>query len=256
LRLFWWAKQKADLSDETPQTAEEIIQWAADRFGARLALVTSFQREGMVILDIAARLTPAVPVFTLDTGRLPEATYRMMETVRQRYGVTIHLIYPEAVEAERMTTRHGPNLFRNDVGFRLLCCQIRKVRPLDRALAGFEATLVGLRREQSETRGALAKVDWHATPVKIAPLANWSAQQVSEYSALHRVPEHPMYVEGYQSIGCDPCTRATAAGEGERAGRWWWETDAAKECGLHFTPEGAVRRHVDVLLEEVIAPGA
>jgi len=210
----------------------------------------------MVILDMAARLAPAVPVFTLDTGRLPESTYRMMETVRQRYGIAVHLIYPDSIEAERMTTRHGPNLFRHDVNLRLLCCQVRKVRPLDRAMAGYEAVLVGLRREQGETRAALEQVDWHATSVKIAPLADWSSMQVAQYSALHHVPEHPLYSEGYQSIGCDPCTRGTATGESERAGRWWWEADAAKECGLHFTPEGTVRRHVDVLLDEVIAPGA
>ena len=241
---------------ETPRSAEALIEWAADRFGSRLAIVTSFQREGMVILDMAARLAPSIPVFTLDTGRVPEATFRMMETVRQRYGISIHLIYPDSSEAERMTTSHGPNLFRHDVSMRLLCCQVRKVRPLARALAGYEAMLVGLRRDQGEMRAALQQVDWHATPVKIAPLADWNSAQLAQYSALHQVPEHPLYSEGYQSIGCEPCTRAVIAGESERAGRWWWEADAAKECGLHFTPDGTVRRRVDVLLSEVISPGA
>ena len=234
------------------QDAEQLIRWAAERFSGKLALVTSFQREGMVILDIARRVAPAIPVFTLDTGRLPEATYRMMETVREHYGVTIRMISPDHSELERMTTTHGPNLFRQDVGQRLLCCQIRKVRPLANALAGFEATLVGLRREQGETRAALEPVDNHSTPVKIAPLAEWTASDVAAYSALHGVPEHPLYGEDYRSIGCDPCTRPTQPGEDERAGRWWWETDAEKECGLHFTPDGRVRRRVDVLLDEVL----
>ncbi len=236
-----------------PGDAEEAIGWAAERFGGRLALVTSFQREGMVILDMASRVAPGIPVFTLDTGRLPEATYRMIEKVRERYGIAVHLISPDAGETERMTTAHGPNLFRQDVGSRLLCCQIRKVRPLAKAMAAFDATLVGLRREQSETRAALEHVDWRATPVKIAPLAGWSARDVAEYTALHGVPEHPLYAEGYRSIGCEPCTRAVHAGEDERAGRWWWEDDAAKECGLHFMPDGRARRRVDVLLEEVLA---
>lgn len=236
-----------------PSGAEELIRWAAGRFRDRLALVTSFQREGMVILNMASRVAPGIPVFTLDTGRLPEATHSMIETVRARYGISVHLVSPDAEEVERMTTAHGPNLFRQDVGSRLLCCQIRKVRPLAKAMAGFDATLVGLRREQSETRAALEQVDWRATPVKLAPLAAWSARDVEEYTALHGVPENPLYASGYRSIGCDPCTRAVQAGEDERAGRWWWEHDADKECGLHFTPDGRARRRVDVLLEEVLA---
>lgn len=240
--------QEAELQD-----AEELIRWSADRFQNRVALVTSFQHEGMVILDMAARLAPAIPVFTLDTGRLPETTYHMMETVRERYGIAVKIIFPDTEETARMTTAHGPNLFRTDADLRLLCCRIRKVRPLTKAMAGFDATLVGLRREQSETRAGLQQVDWHEAPAKIAPLAGWSAAEVARYTALHGVPEHPLYLKGYSSIGCNPCTRAVQAGEDERAGRWWWENDAAKECGLHFTADGRARRRVDVLLEEVLA---
>jgi len=238
------------------QDAEELIRWAAERFPKRLALVTSFQREGMVILDIAARLAPQIPVFTLDTGRLPEATYRMIEKVRERYGIAVNMIFPDAGETARMTTAHGPNLFRADSSSRLLCCQVRKVRPLAKAMAPFEATLVGLRREQGETRATLEQVNWRATPVKLAPLAAWTAAEVSQYSEQHSVPEHPLYAEGYRSIGCDPCTRAVQRKEDERAGRWWWESDTAKECGLHFTADGRAQRRVDVLLEEVLGHSA
>jgi len=234
------------------QDAEELIRWAALHFRGKLALVTSFQREGMVILDMASRVAPELPVLTLDTGRLPESTYRMIDTIRERYSVAVQLISPDATELERMSTAHGPNLFHRDIGSRLLCCQIRKVRPLAKALAGFDATLVGLRRGQSETRAVLEQVDTQSTPVKIAPLAGWTAKDVARYSALHDVPEHPLYLKGYSSIGCDPCTRAIEQGEDERAGRWWWENDAPKECGLHFTPDGRVQRRVDILLDEVL----
>ena len=234
------------------QDAEDLIRWAAEHYRNHLATVTSFQREGMVLLDMAQRISPGIPVFTLDTGRLPESTYEMIERVRSHYGIAIHLVHPDAGEVERMTTAHGPNLFRNDLGSRLLCCQIRKVRPLAKALAPFSATLVGLRRAQTESRAHLEQIDSRSNPVKISPLAEWSSQQVADYIAAHNVPEHPLYQRGYRSIGCEPCTRAVQPGEGERAGRWWWEQDAAKECGLHFTPEGRVRRRVDVLLEEVL----
>lgn len=151
-----------------------------------------------------------------------------------------------------MTTVYGANLFRRDHASRLLYCQIRKVRPLTKAIAGFDATLVGLRREQGESRSALEQIDWQASPVKLAPLAGWSAANIARYTELHKVLQYPLYAEGYTSIGCDPCTRAVQPGEPERAGRCWWEDGAAKECGLHFTPKGSAQRRVDVLLEEVL----
>jgi phosphoadenosine phosphosulfate reductase len=235
------------------QPAEEVVAWAIERFGPRLALTTSFQREGMVLLDMAVRLAPAIRVLTLDTGRLPEQTYEMIEMVRGRYGITVETISPDTGEVERMVTAHGPNLFYRDIASRMLCCQIRKVRPLAHKLREFDANIVGLRRGQSETRAALQQIDYDATPVKISPLAYWSAAQVEAYTREHNVPVHPLYSAGYTSIGCAPCTRAITAGEGERAGRWWWEEGLDKECGLHFTPDGRARRIVDVMLDEVLA---
>jgi len=235
------------------EDAEELVKWSAERFGARLALITSFQREGMVLVDMAARLIPNIAVFTLDTGRLPAETFQMIEKVKARYGTAIHLISPDSSELEFMTTEHGPDLFRRDVASRMLCCQIRKVRPLARRMRDYDACLVGLRREQSATRANIEQVDWHSTPVKIAPLAFWSAAQAGVYAQLHQVPEHPLYARGFASIGCEPCTRAIQPGESERSGRWWWEEDAAKECGLHFTADGRAQRRVDVLLENVLS---
>lgn len=233
-------------------TAEQVVAWAVDTFGERLAVVTSFQYEGMVIVDMAARISPQVRVVTLDTGRLPAETYDMMEMVRARYGVRVETVSPDAAEIENMVARHGPNLFYESVAHRTACCHFRKVRPLNRKLAGFDAWLTGLRRTQSDTRGSLQKVSEDQGRLKISPLADWTAEDVEAYTQRREVPVHPLYGKGYRSIGCGPCSRATEPGEDERAGRWWWETGAAKECGLHFTPDGRAVRAVDVLIREIL----
>ncbi|MDQ6706142.1 MAG: phosphoadenylyl-sulfate reductase, partial [Acidobacteriota bacterium] len=205
------------------------------------------------IVDMAARIKPDVRVITLDTGRLPEETYAMIDVVRQRYGIAVETVSPDAAELESMLAQHGPNLFRNDVAFRMLCCEIRKIRPLERKLRTFKAYMVGLRRGQSDTRAGIQTIDESGPAVKISPLADWTAEQVSEYTRVNQVPVHPLYAKGYASIGCEPCTRSVEAGEDERAGRWWWERDASKECGIHFSPSGRAERQVDVLLREVLA---
>jgi phosphoadenosine phosphosulfate reductase len=233
-------------------TASELIAWAISTYGSRLAFTTSFQSEGMVVLDLAARISTGVRVLTLDTGRLPDETYAMIETVRAHYGITVECVAPDAGELEQMTALHGPNLFRESVAKRRLCCEVRKVRPLNRKLADFDAWVTGLRRDQETTRESLPKVEEVDGRIKISPLADWSKEQVEAYTREHGVPRHPLYARGYTSIGCGPCTRATAPGEHERAGRWWWEEDAAKECGLHFSPHGKAERTVDVLLREVL----
>jgi phosphoadenylyl-sulfate reductase (thioredoxin) len=177
----------------------------------------------------------------------------MADTIRSRYGICTEIVRPDAAEIEAMVSLHGRDLFRESVPFRMLCCELRKVRPLEKFLQGVDAWAVGLRREQSETRANVPKVLSENGRVKIAPLAGWTAQQVADYVQEHNVPRHPLYDRGYTSIGCDPCTRAVAPGEHERAGRWWWEQDADKECGIHFSADGKVKRTVDVLLEEVLA---
>ena len=223
-------------------TASDILSWAIDTFGDSFAIATSFQKEGMVIVDMASRISSAVRVFSLDTGRLPDETYAIMETVRRRYGITVELVFPERAEVEQLVTVHGPNLFYSSVQARERCCEIRKVRPLARKLDTLKAWASGLRREQSATRAVIAKVAREDGRIKINPLADWSAAQVEEYIRDHQVPLHPLYARGYTSIGCAPCTRAVEPGEDERAGRWWWERDAKKECGIHFTPDGKAAR--------------
>jgi thioredoxin-dependent adenylylsulfate APS reductase len=236
--------------------AGDLIAWAIETFGNRFAVVTSLQAEGMVVTDLACRISTSVRVLTLDTGRLPEETYEMIEKVRSRYGIAVETIAPASEEVEAMVALHGPNLFYRDVALRMLCCEVRKVRPLERRLHELKAWAGGLRRSQSETRAGLTKAEEQNGILKLSPLADWTRDQVWDYIRQHDVPVHPLYARGYTSIGCGPCTRATKDGEDERAGRWWWEQDTAKECGLHFTADGRARRAVDVLLDEILGATA
>jgi len=231
-----------DLRQIEGKSASDILEWALATYSDRFAIATSFQKSGMVVLDLAARLGRPFRVFTLDTGRLPEETHRMAATVRERYGVTVEMVSPDADEVETMVKQHGPDLFYDGVEFRQLCCEMRKVRPLARKLRELDAWATGLRRGQSETRAAVRKADEVGGRIKISPVADWSSGQVEEYIRSYGVPVHPLYSQGYESIGCAPCTRPVEPGEDERAGRWWWERDAKKECGIHFAPDGSVAR--------------
>jgi len=232
------------LSQDLEQlTAADLLQWALSTHGEKFGIATSFQKEGMAIVDLACRsASSALPrVFTLDTGRLPEETYRMMASVRERYGVTVEIVAPEREALETMVSLHGPNLFYESQNLRELCCETRKVRPMQRKLREFDVWATGLRRGQSETRAAVRKAEEVDGRLRLCPLADWSAEDVDEYIRAHRVPVHPLYQRGYATIGCAPCTRAVAAGEDARAGRWWWEDRTIKECGLHFAPDGTVK---------------
>jgi phosphoadenosine phosphosulfate reductase len=236
--------------------ARQTIDAARAEFGESLAVLTSFQREGVVILDLVMQAAPRIPVMTIDTGRLPQATFQMIDEVERRYGIKVERIVRDAEEVSSMVERHGRDLFREAVAMRMLCCNVRKVRPLARRMQGVAAFFNGMRRTQNESRADIEVFDRSGAlsgfPVKISPLADWSTEDVAQYTLERRLPEHPLYAAGYTSIGCDPCTRAVAAGEDERAGRWWWELDAAKECGLHFSADGKAERTVDVLLRELL----
>lgn len=216
-------------------TAEDVLRWL---YGShrRVALVASFQAESGVLIDMASRLVKRPEVLTLDTGRLPEETYAVMDEFRKRYDVELRILAPEAAEVERMTARHGPNLFRTSVGLRHECCEIRKGRPLARALRDHDAWITGVRRRQSAERGLIPVVSRdpvHGGITKVAPLARWSRDDVWRYLDERSLPRNALYECGYTSIGCAPCTRSTRPGEEERAGRWWWEGGSVKECGLH-----------------------
>ena len=232
--------------------AEEVLNEGFSEYGTRFAVVTSCQKEGMVWVDMASRMGAGVLVVTLDTGRLPEETLAMMDAVERRYGLVVERVKPDAGEVERMVARFGADLFRDEVVYRKLCCQVRKVRPLDGALAGLDAYAVGLRRGQAESREGVGQRELVGGKWKLSPLAHWTAEEVESYTERHRVPVHPLYAAGYTSIGCGPCTRAVHSSEGERAGRWWWEVAGDKECGLHFTPAGKMVRELDVLVSEIV----
>ncbi len=237
-------------------SAEEVLRWAVAEFGDGLAICTSFQATGSVILDMAAGIAgDAIKVFSIDTGRLCEETYELIATVRRRYGIAVELIAPHSEELSAMLTLHGPNLFYEDPAKRKLCCEIRKVRPLKRRLSTLDAWVTGLRRDQAGSREAVENVavdEEHGGIVKLSPLASWSDAQVFEYADRHDVPLHPLYARGFRSIGCQPCTRPVAEGESSRAGRWWWEDEVDKECGMHFSAGGGLRRDFDVMLDQVL----
>ena len=204
----------------------------------RVAIVASFQAESSVIIDMASRIRADLRVLTLDTGRLPQETHDMIDRVRQRYGIAIDVIIPGPADVEEMVRAHGVNLFYESVDLRRLCCDVRKSRPLARALRGYDAWITGVRREQAATRAHTQVVTndaEHGGIAKIAPLAGWTKQQVWDYIREHDLPYHSLYDHGYTSIGCAPCTRPTTAREDERAGRWWWEQGGVKECGLHWS---------------------
>jgi phosphoadenosine phosphosulfate reductase len=233
-------------------SAVELLKKTLDDLGQGFAIATSFQDEGMVLVDMAVRISPRARVLTVDTGRLPAATLDMIGMVERHYGIAVEVARPDAGEVGAMTSRFGQDLFRDDTAFRRLCCEVRKVRPLA-AVTDVRAWAFGLRREQSESRRDIAQVEQADGLLKLHPLAAWTKSEVSGYLREHGVPRHPLYAAGYATIGCDPCTRAINAGEDERAGRWWWEQDVDKECGIHFSPDGKAERRLDVLLSEVLA---
>ncbi len=218
------------------KTAQEILVWALGEFHPRIALAASFGAEDVVVIDMLMKLNRKARVFTLDTGRLPYETYSLMEAIRERYGLAIEVYFPEAPAVEAMTREHGVNLFYRSIENRKLCCHVRKVEPLGRALAGLDAWITGLRRDQAVTRTGVRKVEVDAERggiIKVNPLADWMSEQVWAYIRAHDVPYNALHDRGYPSIGCAPCTRAVAPGEDPRAGRWWWENPETKECGLH-----------------------
>ena len=216
---------------------EAVLRWAYATY-PRVVIVASFQAESSVLIDMASRIRPDVHVLTLDTGRLPQETHDMIDRVRNRYAIDVQVVAPDSADLQEMVGRHGVNLFYRSPDLRRLCCEVRKSRPLARALHGYDAWVTGLRRQQAATRSTTAVVAndlEHPGLTKIAPLATWSKDQVWAYIHENDLPYHSLYERGYTSIGCAPCTRATTPPEDERAGRWWWEQGEVKECGLHWS---------------------
>jgi len=218
------------------KSAQEVLQWALDSYGTKAGLASSFGMEDMILIDMISRLNGDLTVFTLDTGRLHEETYEIMERARNKYGIKLKIYFPDQTDTESLVREKGLFSFRDSVDNRKECCLIRKVKPLNRALSELSAWITGLRRDQNVTRTDVPKVseDKDRPPlIKINPLADWSFEQVTDYIKTNKVPINALHSQNFPSIGCAPCTRSVAEGEDIRAGRWWWENPEHKECGLH-----------------------
>ena len=238
---------------------QAFVSWAARRWN--LLLASSVSAEDQVIWHLlwqnykqeqasGAKL-PEPKVFSLDTGRLPQETYDCIEKTEEHYGIRVELIFPAAEDLRRLHRQGGPNLFYQSHMQRKLCCRFRKVEPLSRRLRqhcddfGVRAAwLTGQRRSQSVTRNELPRLEWDEQfgLIKFNPLAGWQSEDIWAYIREHKIPYNALHDQGYPSIGCAPCTRAVAAGEDERSGRWWWEAPGQKECGIHFGADGSLER--------------
>jgi phosphoadenosine phosphosulfate reductase len=223
--------------------AARLLSHAARDF-APAAFSTSLSAEDMVVLDLILGGNLGIEIFTLDTGRLPAETYELLARAERHYGRRIKVYSPRHDLVEAYVGQHGLDGFYDSVEARKACCQARKVEPLRRALDGKKAWVTGLRAAQATTRTALKPLshDEAFALVKVNPLHDWSEADVWTYIHANRVPYNALHDRGYPSIGCAPCTRAIAAGEDIRAGRWWWESPNTKECGLHVSPDGTLVR--------------
>lgn len=214
--------------------AVEILAIARRLFPGAIAFANSFGLEDLVIQHMLLDSGDPIESFVLDTGRLPAETYDLIERWRLRYGLRFRLLSPRAELLEPFIEDHGPNPFYESIALRKRCCAIRKLEPLERALTGKKAWITGLRREQSQARSVLHVFELDAAKrIKISPLVDWSLDEVWAYVRTHSLPYNVLHDRGYPSIGCAPCTRAVEPGEDIRAGRWWWEIDQQRECGLH-----------------------
>jgi len=226
--------------------AEKLLQWAFQYHGRRAAIFTSFQNTGCVMIDMAHRVAPGLRVITVDTLRLPQETYDLMEMLEQRYGISIERFKPDPQRLEKMVRDHGEYLFFDSRAKQEYCCQVRKVEPNDRALDTVDVWITGLRRDQSKARRITPKAAlFHHKGreiFKLCPLIDWSEEQVREYLANYGVPYNALYDKGYTSIGCHICSTPTRPGEDKRAGRWRWMNQLSeehhKECGLHTRGSG------------------
>jgi len=223
-----------EFSNKTPRN---ILEWCIKELNQNIALATSFQAQGMVLVDMLMRIDNNARIFTVDTGRLNQQTYDVLDVVRSKYNNKIEVLFPDRNEVEDMVNEHGINLFYKRVENRLMCCQIRKVNPLNNFLKTVDGWITSIRSEQTAARAEAEKFELdtlHGNILKVNPIVDWSEEMVWDYINKNKVPYNKLHDIGYPSIGCEPCTRAVKEGEDPRSGRWWWETDSAKECGIHF----------------------
>lgn len=216
---------------------EESLRQLSEEFPNEVVFSTSFGMEDQVITDFILSNQLNIKIFTLDTGRLFLETYSTWERTNERYKVKIKAFYPDAKDIEQYVGENGPNAFYLSPDLRKECCFIRKVVPLKRALSGNKVWITGLRAEQSSSRSEMEQLEWDSTHelYKFHPILDWKTEQVKDYLKTNNIPYNPLHDKGFISIGCAPCTRAVRDGEDFRAGRWWWEDQSKKECGLHLS---------------------
>lgn len=228
----------ADPDKFEAESAEEILSMSLETFAPKIAFASSFGAEDVVVIDLMHKVHgDKIRVFTLDTGRLNPETYDVMDQIREKYSIHIETMFPDYLEVEKMVTENGFNLMYDSIEKRKLCCAIRKVHPLRRMLKTLDAWITGLRRDQTTTRSDVKKIELDASNnniVKINPIVDWTNDMVWDHIKKNDIPYNKLHDKGYPSIGCAPCTRAIKPGEDLRAGRWWWENNFHKECGLHW----------------------
>ncbi len=217
------------------QSPEKALATLANYFPNQATFSTSLGYEDQVITHFIFSNNLPIEVFTLDTGRLFSETYSVFESTLQRYKKPIKTYYPQTEKIEKLVSEKGPNSFYLSLNNRKECCYIRKVEPLKRALKGNKIWITGIRSEQSGNRKDMPVLEWDETNqiIKFHPIINWSLDEVKKYISIHNIPYNILHDRGFVSIGCAPCTRAIKSGEDFRAGRWWWEQNDKKECGLH-----------------------
>lgn len=215
--------------------AGELLKFFLKEYEGRIALSSSLSIEDQVLTHLIVGINPRTRIFTLDTGRLFPQTYKLIARTNDTYGIKIEVFFPDYHEVQRMVREEGINLFYNSIESRHRCCAIRKLEPLGRAFQGLDAWVCGLRHEQSVTRKGMRLIEWDDihNMLKLNPLINWSEADVRSFIHQHGVPYNPLFDKGFSSVGCEPCTRAVAAGADPRSGRWWWEDPDKRECGLH-----------------------
>lgn len=215
---------------------EDVLKYFLSTYGEKIALASSFGAEDQVLTDLILKEDAKAKIFTLDTGRLYEQTYKVMDLTNRKYNIKIDVLFPHAKDVETLYQTQGINGFKESIENRKECCHIRKILPLKRALSTLDVWITGLRRSQSQTRESMKLVEFDEgnNLIKINPLIEWSEEEVWDYLKQHKVPYNELHEQGYPSIGCAPCTRAVASGEDVRSGRWWWESPEHKECGLHL----------------------
>jgi len=208
---------------------------AAVREHGRVVYSNSLGAEAMVLTDIIWSHVPEIDIFSIDTGRLHEETYELLEKLERRYKRKLRVVYPDAQALESLVSEQGVNGFYHSLEARLACCRIRKVEPFKRAIAGYTAWVTGVRREQSAARAQAQPLEWDSEYglYKVSPLLEWTEEQIWQYIRARKLPYNLLHDRQFPSIGCSPCTRAIQPGESRRAGRWWWEQPESRECGLH-----------------------